>query len=295
MFDACSLSYLCSSYVSNIQNSGRVSIGSTEGSGKGSSYTAAKVHVYQTEHVTTSESPQISATTAQWRNKSVRFECDSDFSSYRGSSSEYSGQNLKKAESPGNQSISKPSPYPTPLKLSDEMQTPGTAFPTNFDTFPNGKTRIRSQYVYPVLNPVDGVSEWNALKEEDPNFNQLSGELRESLELPGNATPKSKETTKETISEELKVEASLSTWLKPVQSSKDGNNQNVMGVSSRPRVARTPIDRPIIGMVAAHWNEDEPSRISPKWWDGNGIPNSTNKYKEVYHAIFFLIFFASFI
>ncbi|CAH8355590.1 unnamed protein product [Eruca vesicaria subsp. sativa] len=39
-------------------------------------------------------------------------------------------------------------------------------------------------------------------------------------------------------------------------------------------------DRPIIGMVAAHWNEKEKSQISPKWWDGNGIPNSTNKYKE---------------
>ncbi|KAJ4873751.1 Uncharacterized protein Rs2_44527 [Raphanus sativus] len=39
-------------------------------------------------------------------------------------------------------------------------------------------------------------------------------------------------------------------------------------------------DRPIIGMVAAHWNEKEQSQISPKWWDGNGIPNSTNKYKE---------------
>ncbi|OMO52116.1 hypothetical protein COLO4_37405 [Corchorus olitorius] len=43
---------------------------------------------------------------------------------------------------------------------------------------------------------------------------------------------------------------------------------------------RTPVDRPIIRMVAAHWNEDESSHISPKWWDGNGIPNSTKKYKE---------------
>ncbi|XP_013647177.2 protein JASON-like isoform X2 [Brassica napus] len=39
-------------------------------------------------------------------------------------------------------------------------------------------------------------------------------------------------------------------------------------------------DRPIIGTAAAHWNEKEQSQISPKWWDGNGIPNSTNKYKE---------------
>ncbi|KAJ1385343.1 hypothetical protein SESBI_41765 [Sesbania bispinosa] len=40
-------------------------------------------------------------------------------------------------------------------------------------------------------------------------------------------------------------------------------------------------DRPIIGVVAAHGNEDENSHISPaKWWDVNGIPNSTTKYKE---------------
>lgn len=275
-----SLQHTPSSCVSNIQNSGAVSIGSTEGSGTGSSYTAAKVHTHRTEHIITSESPQLSATHTQCRNKSVRFECDSDLSSFRGSSSESSGQDLKKDESPGNQSTSKPSPYPTPLKLSDEMQTPGTVFPANLDTFPTGKTRIRSQYVYPVFNPVESVSQWNLLKEEDPDFHQLSGELRESLDQPENETPKVKETTKETFPDELKVEASLSTWLKPIPSSKDGNNQKFVGVSGRPRAARTPMDGPIIGMVAAHCNEDEPSRISPKWWDGNGIPNSTNKYKE---------------
>ncbi|XP_030484860.2 protein JASON isoform X1 [Cannabis sativa] len=268
-----------SSCVSNVQNSGIVSVGSTEGSGAGGSYTAATSHAYQTEHVTTLETPQLSATNVQRRNKSVRFECDSDLSSSGGSSSENGRQNFKRAESPGNQSISKRSPYPTPLKISDEMQTPGTVFPSNMDTFPNGKIRVRSQYVYPVLNPVENVSQWNALKEEDPNFDQISGELRKSLDQPENASPKSKESIKETLSEELNPEASLSTWLKPIPSTQDSNNNNFVG-PARPRGARTPMDRPIIGMVAAHWNEDDPARISPKWWDGNGIPNSTNKYKE---------------
>ncbi|XP_062105710.1 protein JASON isoform X2 [Humulus lupulus] len=197
-----------SSCVSNVQNSGRVSVGSTEGSGAGGSYSAATSHAYPTEYVTTLETPQLSATNAPCRNKSVRFECDSDLSSFGGSSSENGSQNLKRAESPG--------------------------------------------------------------------------ESRKSLDQPESATPMSKETIGETLSEELNVEASLSTWLKPIPSIKDGNNKNFVGVSGpgRPRVARTPMDRPIIGMVAAHWNEDDPSRISPKWWDGNGIPNSTNKYKE---------------
>ncbi|KAL5219274.1 hypothetical protein ABZP36_019958 [Zizania latifolia] len=39
-------------------------------------------------------------------------------------------------------------------------------------------------------------------------------------------------------------------------------------------------DRPIIGLVATHWSDKEPDNITSKWWDGNGIPNSTNKYKE---------------
>eukprot|EP00252_Welwitschia_mirabilis_P026744 TRINITY_DN8877_c0_g1_i3.p1 TRINITY_DN8877_c0_g1~~TRINITY_DN8877_c0_g1_i3.p1 ORF type:complete len:384 (+),score=74.01 TRINITY_DN8877_c0_g1_i3:579-1730(+) len=38
-------------------------------------------------------------------------------------------------------------------------------------------------------------------------------------------------------------------------------------------------DRPIIGLVAAHWNEQK-ENAACKWWDGKGIPNSTNKYKE---------------
>ncbi|MCO5605076.1 hypothetical protein L7F22_059254 [Adiantum nelumboides] len=37
-------------------------------------------------------------------------------------------------------------------------------------------------------------------------------------------------------------------------------------------------DRPILGTVAAHWNSSSSS--TKKWWDGKGIPNSTNKYKE---------------
>lgn len=61
-----------------------------------------------------------------------------------------------------------------------------------------------------------------------------------------------------------------------VKKSKEKSNTNMEALSTI-----THGDRPSIGMVAAHWNQEEPSQISPKWWDGNGIPNSTNKYKEV--------------
>ncbi|KAK4578012.1 hypothetical protein RGQ29_028230 [Quercus rubra] len=116
----------------------------------------------------------------------------------------------------------------------------------------------------------------NQKKSESP------GELRESLELPETTTPRPEAGVKETLSgKELKVEASLSAWLKPLPSIQDENSKNFDPASTRkPHFGRTPGDRPIIGLVAAHWNDNEQSHISPKWWDGNGIPNSTNKYKE---------------
>uniref|UniRef100_A0A2N9FU50 Protein JASON n=1 Tax=Fagus sylvatica TaxID=28930 RepID=A0A2N9FU50_FAGSY len=192
---------------------------STEGSGTGSVNTAVRVHANQTETIATSVSPWVSATEIQCRNKSVRFECDFDGSSSR-SSSENVSQNRNKSELLGDQSVSKPSPYPTPR------------------------------------------------------------ELRESLELPETATPGSEGGVKESESgKDLKVEASLSAWLKPQPSIQDENSKNFDTVR-KPPFGRTPGDRPIIGLVAAHWNDNEPSHISPKWWDGNGIPNSTNKYKE---------------
>ncbi|KAM1113159.1 hypothetical protein ACFX13_046800 [Malus domestica] len=259
-----------SSFVSNQQNNGRTTISSSGGSGIGTDSTV-KSHTNRTENITT---PDV-----QFRGKAVRFDCNNDTNSSRGSSSENYNQSSKVCETPGKQSISKPSVYPTPLTLSDEMQTPGTVFPANLENFPNGKARIRSQYVYSVQNPGDGISQQNVLKDEDPNSHGLSVEQRESLNHWGNATPISEEGAKQISSgQEVNVESSLSTWLKPV--TQDNNNQfgNVPGRTRH--FGRTPGDRPIIGLVATHWNEDEPTRVSPKWWDGNGIPNSTNKYKE---------------
>uniref|UniRef100_A0A5B7BDI4 Protein JASON n=1 Tax=Davidia involucrata TaxID=16924 RepID=A0A5B7BDI4_DAVIN len=274
-----------SSSISNEQHTGRISTSSTGGSGVGSVSTAAKVHADQTcNTITSSVSARPLNANVQYRSKSVRFECESDTTSFssKSSSSEFASQNSKQYESAGNYSVSKPSPYPTPLKLTDEMQTPGTVFPAYLENMTNGKNpRIRSQYVYSVLNPVENFSQWKEMKEEDTNSHPLSGHLRESFEQV-NATPKAEVGMRQTsVEKELKVEASLSSWLKPQPSNQDGSNQRFDSVSSEnARFGRTPGDRPIIGMVAAHWNEDQPSRVLPKWWDGNGIPNSTNKYKE---------------
>lgn len=219
----------------------------------------------------------------------MRFVCESDeafFPSRSCSPENNSIQDLNKLELQGDFSVSKCLPYPTPLKLTNDMQTPGTDFPATVENMANGKNaRIRSQYVSSVLNPVATFSQWKVLKEEDSNnSDQLSNHVRDSLEQ----TPKLEDGVRETFDEkESKVHTSLSSWLKPPSSIQDGNNQ-MLGFGRR-----TPGDRPILGTVAAHWNEEEPSRISPKWWDGNGIPNSTNKYKEVFllHIVAFIIFF----
>ncbi|WVZ60753.1 hypothetical protein U9M48_010734 [Paspalum notatum var. saurae] len=72
---------------------------------------------------------------------------------------------------------------------------------------------------------------------------------------------------------------SLSDWLKPPNPKKAFRDEALTG--DRSHSARSSDeDRPIIGMVAAHWKDKEPAKFTPKWWDGNGIPNSTNKYKE---------------
>ncbi|BBN11514.1 hypothetical protein MPTK1_5g12590 [Marchantia polymorpha subsp. ruderalis] len=41
----------------------------------------------------------------------------------------------------------------------------------------------------------------------------------------------------------------------------------------------SPDDRPILGTVATWWGDESLSK-SRRWWDGQGIPNSTSKYKE---------------
>ncbi|KAL7185166.1 hypothetical protein ACSBR2_027155 [Camellia fascicularis] len=256
-----SLEQTPSSCIFNGQNAGSISCSSTQDSGVGS------VTNQISSTATSSVTPGAFAANVQCRTKSVRFECEDDVISFssRSSSSEIASQNLKQPQSAGNYSASKLSPYPTPLKLTDEMQTPGTVFPGYLENMANTKNpRIRSQYVYSVQNPIENLSEWKVLKEEDSNTHQQSDHLRET-----------------SVEKEFKVEGSLSSWLKPPSTNQDGNNQSSGSISiGKAHLHRTPGDRPIIGMVAAHWNEDEPTRISPKYWDGNGIPNSTNKYKE---------------
>ena len=179
---------------------------------------------------------------------------------------------MKKTESPNNEGAHKPSPYPTPLKLPDEMQTPGTVCLETLDDLPHGKPRVQSQFGNPIHNQ-------GKIHEEEGFI----------LKQPQDASKLTKGLKKVPYENESEVEQSLSSWLKPASVILEERNKRMEMANTQ--IRKTPADRPIIGMVAAHWNEDEDSHVPPpKWWDGNGIPNSTNKYKEVWLIIIIICF-----
>ncbi|WOL15366.1 protein JASON-like isoform X1 [Canna indica] len=204
------------------------------------------------------------------------------------------------------------SPFPTPLGVTADMETPATFCHANLEHFRTGKnTRIPTQYVYPVHNPVE--NQWKVLNEDSSEPVQLydifdqqtnhSPHAREKMqdvsrtsepensELSGTSKLTSSSnkrrqqdevvyTDKSTNTKDEKLaspKTSLSEWLKP-PIYKDGLSNEIF---EKPHSAKSAdVDRPILGMVAAHWKDEDPESRSSKRWDGNGIPNSTNKYKE---------------
>lgn len=282
--------------MTETQNTETFSANSSESNGMRNSTPTKVIAERDMSPASSSVSANCMAPSVPYKNKSVRFDCDPEMSlSSKSYSSEMSSQNSKQSEPAGNASTGKSSPYPTPLKLTDEMQTPGTVFSGYPDGTGQARTRIRSQYVYPFLNPVETASQFKGFKDEDSNSNTQNNENRESPKDTDGASPVLEAGKGEdSVGQDLKLEASLSPWLRAPSSNVDGKDEHIgPNVAANFKYRRTPSDRPILGMVAAHWNDDdEASRISPKWWDGNGIPNSTNKYKEVSSC--FNLFFSCF-
>nr|XP_007146236.1 hypothetical protein PHAVU_006G023700g [Phaseolus vulgaris]ESW18230.1 hypothetical protein PHAVU_006G023700g [Phaseolus vulgaris] len=229
-----------SSCISNAQSSQCASLDSTEGIRTRNHQSLDK------NENTASVSPWPSITYTK-RNKSVRFKCDADLSSC--DLSDCGGRHMKKTDSPNNESAYKPSPYPTPMKLSEEMQTPGTVYPTTKEDFPNVRPRLRSQFVYPINNPDDNVS--HEILEED-GHTQDSRKLSESVQHSEiTASTSDKGSKNISCEDECKVEESLSSWLKPAAVILEERNRRMQIAYNH-----------TLGC------------------DGNGIPNSTNKYQE---------------
>ncbi|KAK1388738.1 Aspartyl/glutamyl-tRNA(Asn/Gln) amidotransferase subunit [Heracleum sosnowskyi] len=221
----------------------------------------------------------------QSRNKSVRFTCPSDTSlpSSKSPSSEAYSQRTEQSESWSDERASKLSPNPTPLQLTDDMQTPGTVFPSYIGNMIVGKNpRIRTQYVQSLANSTENFPHLRVWIQEESSPDQESGHLIKSFEQADSATPDPEvRVFINSAEEEMKVEENFSSCMKPQPANQCVNDQRVVTFASdNTYFGNTPGDRPVLGTVAIHWNEDESSLISPKWWDANGIPNSTTKYKE---------------
>ncbi|XP_048138329.1 protein JASON-like isoform X2 [Rhodamnia argentea] len=279
--DSASQEHAPPSCKSNVESTLSIPLNSTEGSGEENVNTAIEILAAENSSILTPITPWASVSHSQYRKKSVHFDPDTDICSLRSSFSKDASHSIKGSESQGNQSTSRPSPYPTPLKLSDEMQTPGTVFPAYMENLPHGKPRIRSEYIFSVPNTNQNSMQLKVFKEEDAHNHRPSGELNESLVQPVDETLNSRTQLDETsLEQDFKGETTLAAWLKPPLHMENDVNKFGSVSYGKTRLSRSPADRPIIGLVAAHWKEDEQPHVSQKWWDGNGIPNSTNKYKE---------------
>ncbi|CAH9104631.1 unnamed protein product [Cuscuta europaea] len=194
-------------------------------------------------------------------NKSVRFEADS-----------YPSFTEKTFSSKFGRLKSHFSPFPTPLKLTDDMQTPGTIFPAQAKGVANGKvSNVRYQYVVSTINLADKESQMKELVDNGSTSIQGSTSMEKTLN-----SGIDREIT--TSKKELKLETSQPSWWKPPFNQEDNNHLHSGGIVG---VSGTPGDgRPILGMVSAHWYDNDASNVSPEWRGRNGIPNTTTKYNE---------------
>nr|XP_043637250.1 uncharacterized protein LOC122608227 [Erigeron canadensis] len=196
--------------------------------------------------------------------------------------------------------------------LSEESRKESNSVVKNVS---NGNARDRSVYVDPVLNPVENLSQWKALKSKGivtPVPKPLNSNLQKENSFLNSAwiPPKNN-------NQEIAVDASLSNWLgsnsipnnKRVDSissgkslSQESTTTSVMsneerpilgaltldelnqfsGSASTPRKSpgRSPDDMAIIGSVGSYWSHTGSANSLSSTSSYKGIPNTTSKYRE---------------
>ncbi|RCV05325.1 hypothetical protein SETIT_1G074700v2 [Setaria italica] len=224
------------------------------------------------------------------------------------------------------------SPYPTPLVLRGDIQTPGTVYTACMGTSKHGKrARASRQFIYPVLRPIENKLQWMELKAAEspvlasnpPKRRNMSSDFSEkpqqtfaSSMAAQTGSPNSEPfpfhdycaEQDEVISpDELKAQnvkqqlfeggeelpeqgsedgkhgvSSLAYWLKPSSADDEshGDTNTEDNVEKEPCYEKSVFDVPIFPASAFNWDIDNPTPVLPKAWDGNGIPNTTTKYKE---------------
>jgi len=193
------------------------------------------------------------------------------------------------------------------------------------DLKPGKRARASRQFIYPVLRPIENKLQWMELKAESPvvasnppkrrnlsaDFSEKPQQAFASSTATQTESPKSEslpfhdncEELDEVISpEETKgqdvIQQLFESGERPNQNSEHGKH----GVSSLSywlkqtsaddeshRYANTEdniFDVPIFTASGLNWDSDNPTPVLPKAWEGNGIPNTTTKYKEVCFHLF---------
>ncbi|CDP03781.1 unnamed protein product [Coffea canephora] len=197
----------------------------------------------------------------------------------------------------------------------------------------NRNARSRSAYVHPVLNPVENLTQWKTVKSRGtsqwkPQKENFSAELevprmsfssQPTFKQPSSGL-KQKSDSFNTLSQDIAVDASLSTWLvgrestpaktslssletvtcEKVSSTSPGSNSvrsfedrpilgaltveelKQLSAASSPRRSPSwsPDEMPIIGTVGTYWNDSVSSKDSRSASSYKGIPNTTSKYRE---------------
>ncbi|KAG0476749.1 hypothetical protein HPP92_013590 [Vanilla planifolia] len=161
------------------------------------------------------------------------------------------------------------SPYPTPLCLIQGMQTPGTVYPSRLENLRNGN--VRTQFVYPLPDLSKGSIELQRVCEES--------QLVQSNVLTEKHMSNTCLGDRENMGEMPPASTKDASWWPKTPDARDGTGMK-MDVKQQLTHSDSNPDRPIIGASAAYWNQEDLLGISPKQWDGNGIPNSTTNYKE---------------
>ena len=181
----------------------------------------------------------------------------------------------------------------------------------------NPNVRDRSAYVHPVLNPVENLTQWKAVKAKGASPLRPQKEnfvLNQESEVSFSFKSKTNQSKKS--SQEVAVDASLSNWLESSEATPINKSSTItpeISMSQRSTSSRSPEDRPIlgaltveelkqfsttssprrspspspddmpiIGTVGTYWSHTGSTKNSGSASSYKGIPNTTSKYREVY-------------
>ncbi|XP_004976193.1 uncharacterized protein LOC101772360 [Setaria italica] len=171
----------------------------------------------------------------------------------------------------------------------------------------------RSQYVHPVLNPVQNLSQWKEVKSQKTQAVPGKKLDKENVNLvPNVGVSQTRMSPSISGKKEVSVDASLSTWLNSSENSTAGKGQSskspcsISSVSraERPVLGALTVDdlkqpssassprrsprndsegAPILGTIGSYWQctDQDNGYCSSRSDSGtNGIPNTTSKYRE---------------